>query len=188
MQYDDPDNKLGFKIPQIFYNRVFQIIAGSILFLALVGGLYAIMSRPESSQDDPARAGRDDLALEGFEDIDRAEVLPQQRREDHNDNEDNDNQAWTMFDPTVDPFSDPMRLTGTVTGGRSGTMAIIESSGTSYIVARHDFVDDLWAVREVRTDSVVLRAHNKEVTLYLDKPPVTRSLDPADEEDREEDE
>jgi len=188
MQYDDPDNKLGFKIPQIFYNRVFLIIAGSILFLALIGGLYGLISRQESTQDDPAQTDRDDSAVEGFEDIDRAEVLPQQRRDNYNDDRENDNQAWTMFDPTVDPFSDPMRLTGTVTGGRIGDMAIIESSGTSYIVARHDFVDDLWAVHEVRPDSVVLRAHYKEVTLFLDKPPVTRSLDPADEEDGKEDE
>jgi hypothetical protein len=95
---------------------------------------------------------------------------------------------WTSFDAGVDPFTDPMKLTGVVVGGRGGAMAIIESSGTAYIVAVGDYVDDLWAVREITSDMVVMRAYNQEVSLFLDQPPITRTLDGGlfEEEDQEE--
>lgn len=190
MHDDDPGKDLDFKAMPLFKNKRFMIIAGSILLLAVAGGFLSIIVTGDRATDGSAatEAGDDETALNDFAAAEEAEVLPQQRREDEEEDRDGDDQAWTMFDPSIDPFTDPMRLTGTATGGRSGTMAIIESSGTSYIVAENDYVDDLWAVREVWADRVILRAHDKEVTLYLDQPPVTRSLDPDDGDDQGEDE
>jgi len=71
----------------------------------------------------------------------------------------------------------PMILTGVVTGGRGGNMAIIESGGASYIVSEGDYVNDFWVVRRVYREMVVLRAHDREVSLYFDQPPATRTLD-----------
>ncbi len=191
MQHDDPGKALELKIPPILKNKLFLTIAGSILFLAVAGGVYGIFALRDFKTDEPliSEAGENGSAAEDQELTETAEVLPQQRRDSDTDSDNGDNEAWTMFDSSTDPFADPMRLTGTVTGGRSGTMAIIESSGTSYIVSEYDYVDDLWAVREVSADKVILRAHNKEIILYLDQPPVTRSLDPGnDGDDQGEDE
>ena len=181
----DPGKALDFKTPQIFKNKRFLIIAGAILFLAVAGGIYSIVvladrtaSELNIAEPDTAGSVSGDSAA-----ADLVEVLPQQRR----DNEDSEEQSWTTFDPMMDPFAEPMKLTGVVIGGRGGTMAIIESGGSSYIVAVGDYVDDLWAVYQITRGMVVLRAHNQEVSLYLDQPPVTRSLDnKSDENDQEE--
>lgn len=182
----DPGGELLEKIQHLLKNRLFVIIAGSILFFAVAGGVYALLLLQSQTASEPVAAGTEESGGDAEDSSDRAEVLPQQRREDSENRDENEPESWTMFDPTIDPFSDPMRLTGTAIGGAGGSMAIIESSGTSYIVAKDDYVDDLWSVRDVQPDRVILRAHNKEVTLFLDQPPVTRSLDPSFEEDNEE--
>jgi len=74
-------------------------------------------------------------------------------------------------------------LTGVVIGGRGGSMAIIESGGSSFIVTEGDYVDDLWAVIHIKRGMAVLRAYDQEVSLYLDQPAVTRSLDSSSETD-----
>ncbi|MCJ7806511.1 MAG: hypothetical protein MUP57_03050, partial [Clostridia bacterium] len=182
---DDPGKALDFKPLQIFKNKRFVIIAGAILLLAVAGGIYSVVvladrTTSESRIIEPDATG---LAPGDSDAADLVEVLPQQRR----DNEDSEEQSWTTFDPMMDPFAEPMKLTGVVIGGRGGTMAIVESSGSSYIVAVGDYVDDLWAVYQITRGMVVLRAHNQEVSLYLDQPPVTRSLDSnSDENDQEE--
>lgn len=185
----DPGGELLEKIQDLLKNRLFVIIAGAILFIAVAGGVYALLLLQSQTAGEPVATGTEESGAEAEDTSinDRAEVLPQQRREDVENRDENEPESWTMFDPTIDPFSDPMRLTGTAIGGAGGSMAIIESSGTSYIVAKDDYVDDLWSVRDVQPDRVILRAHNKEVTLFLDQPPVTRSLDPSFEEDNEDD-
>ena len=171
------------KLQELARNRTFLIIAGAILAIALVGGISSVLIlRSNSTAADGGNDGS--TAGMGGQDSDipeTAQVLPQQKRA----SEDADNDGWATFQPFVDPFSDPMKLTGVVFGGRGGAMAIIESSGTSYIVSEGDYVDDLWAVRSILYDSVILRAHNQEVSLYFDQPPETRTLEPLwdDEED-----
>jgi hypothetical protein len=112
------------------------------------------------------------------------EVLPQQKRNLENDAE---SSSWNAFEPVTDPFAGPMKLTGILLGGFNDSMAIIESSGMAYVVSVGDYVDDVWAVREIGREMVILRAHNLEVSLFLDQPPVTRTLDGDLEPDQEED-
>jgi len=165
MQQSRANKKKPSKLTELTGNKLYLVIAGVIILLAVTGAVYGT-------------AGNDSTVA------DTAEVLPQQIRinttEDEEDN-------YSGFEPFVDPFADPMKLTGVVIGGRGGAMAIIESSGTSYMVAVGDYVDDLWAVLQITRDMVILRAHNQEVSLFFDQPPVTRSLDSyREEEDLEE--
>lgn len=183
MQSDDPGKDLDYKpskIIDLIKNRLFIIIAGSVLVLAVVLSIYSIVilnNRTAAEADADQETETLNSEVDNPEDVEGlAEVLPQQVRS--NDDESSDNgQGWTAFGANVDPFSDPMKLTGVLYGGRGGPLAIIESSGTSYIVSEGDYVDDLWAVRSIVRDSVLLRAHNQEVRLYFDQAPETRSLD-----------
>ncbi len=191
MQYDDPGKDLDVKPSKIvtfLQNRLFYVIAGLILLLAVglsIFSLVIINNRndvAEEPQTTDLTAMNDDV--EGT-----AEVLPQQVRSNDDDDQDEE-RSWTAYEAPVDPFADPMRLTGVLYGGRGDPLAIIESSGTSYIVYEGDYVDDLWAVRSIVRDSVILRAHNQEVKLYFDQAPETRSLDSdrdLEEDDPEED-
>ncbi len=186
MQHDDPGKDLDYqpsKILSIVKNRLFVIIAGSVLVLAVVLSIYSVIilnNRTASEADRDQQTEAQGLEAGNSEEaVGKAEVLPQQvRSDDSNDsNGDDDDYEWSAFNPSVDPFSDPMKLTGVLYGGRGGAMAIIESSGTSYIVSEGDYVDDLWAVRSIVRDSVLLRAHNQEVKLFFDQAPETRSLE-----------
>lgn len=178
MYEDDPGMELDDRIPAILKNKVFLIAAGAVLLLAVIGGAYLFFFYPDSAappppgptQPIPPVAGRDN-----DDENDVAEVLPQPVREDESAQE--ENRTRRLPDPHVDPFSDPMRLTAVVFGGRGGNMAVVESSGTSYIVAEGDYVEDLWLVRRITWEAVILRAYNQEVSLFLNQPPVTRTLD-----------
>ena len=186
MQQGRAGKKKPSKLSELTGNRLYLVIAGVIILLAVTGAVYgALVLRNNLNAD----AEGDSQTLSGTASADpnvadTAEVLPQQIRINTTE-EDEDN--FSGFEPFVDPFADPMKLTGVVIGGRGGAMAIIESSGTSYMVAVGDYVDDLWAVLQITRDMVVLRAHNQEVSLFFDQPPVTRSLDSyREEEDPEE--
>ena len=174
MNRKDPGKDLDVKASQLFKllkNRMFLIIAGSILLIALVGGIFSVVLLRNHTASEELNV--DNTALNDQDIADTAEVLPQQIRS----NDDTNQRSWSAFTPGTDPFGGPMKLTGVVIGGRSGSMAIIESSGTSYIVSEGDYVDDLWAVRQITRETVILRAHNQEVSLFFDQPPSTRSLD-----------
>lgn len=190
MQNEDPGKDLDYRpsrILSLLKNRLFIIIAGSLLVLAVVLGIYSIVmlnnrTASETNNDQEIEAVDPEVVI--AEDVEgTAEVLPQQVRSDDDLNED---QGGSVFNPSVDPFSDPMKLTGVLYGSRGGPLAIIESSGTSYIVSEGDYVDDLWAVRSIVRDSVVLRAHNQEVELFFDQAPETRSLELDSEQEEDE--
>jgi hypothetical protein len=85
--------------------------------------------------------------------------------------------TWIPVNQYFDPFAAPIKLTGVVIGGFGGPMAIIESGGSSFIVKVGDYVDDLWAVLEIKREMVVLQAYNQEISLFFDQPPLTRMLD-----------
>ncbi len=187
MEGQEPVKRINIEIPEIFKNRLFIIIAGAILFIALAGGIFSVYLLRDKVAADGSPA-RDNLtgAISVPEEVgDVAEVLPQQRR---NTDDESSSDPGTYYEAGVDPFTDPMRLTGVVIGGRGGAMAIVESSGTAYIVAVGDYVDDLWAVREITRDMVVMRAYNQEVSLFLDQPPVTRTLDGGLDQDEDQEE
>lgn len=179
----EPEQALDSGFLSLLKNKVFLVVGGSILFLALVASTYSAVTLGnrveaelmalESNGNLPGLVGDDVVGV--------AEVLPQQRRE-------NDGQGMADGPGSfIDPFAEPMKLTGVAIGGHGGNMAIIESGGTSYIVAVGDYVDDLWAVTIISRDSAVLRAHNQEVSLFFGQPPVTRSLEFAPDIDENED-
>ena len=181
----------GSLVSQFPNNRLFLIIVGSILLLAVVGGLTSLfIMAGRTAAEQELTENNHPLAINGDDLVEQAEVLPQQIRS----NEDSEESDWSSSNPLTDPFGGPMKLTGIVTGGRGGPMAIVESSGTSYIVSEGDYVDDLWAVHEISRDIVIMRAHNQEVSLFLDQAPLIREMDPrwdleddeADEDDPEE--
>lgn len=169
-----------FKSMEIFKNKRFLILAGVILFLAVFGLAYSIVILTDRTaiEQVPTQPGTTGQVPSDSDNANLVEVLPQLQRS----SEEVADGALTSLNPIMDPFAEPIKLTGVVIGGRGGTMAIIESSGTSFIVAVGDYVDDLWAVYQITRGSAVLRARNQEVVLYLDQPPVTRSLDPRPDE------
>jgi hypothetical protein len=184
LQIKKPDIKLNLAIPDILKNNRFLIIAGALLFIVVAGGIVSLFLAGRQGASDQAGSSPDGSGLDSEqESADEAIVLPQQVR-----NEDFDGEtSWQLFRSNNDPFAQPMKLTGIVTGGRGGSTAIIEAGGSSYIVFEGDYVYDYWAVRLIAGDMVVLRAGDQEIFLYFDQPPVTRTLDLIpDEEDPEE--
>lgn len=179
---EDPGKELDYKTPQFFKNRTFLITVGTILFLAVVGGVYSIFMLGNSNAD--IDAGSQEDAASGQQGEEIAEVLPQNRR--INDGLEFDLDDWPAAGMPVDPFADPMRLTGVVVGGYGGTMAIIESSNTSYIVSVGDYVDDIWLVHRISRDGAVLRAGGQEIYIYLHHPPVVEPVESEPEEEVEE--
>ena len=176
------DNKLFLRF---LNNKLYLGITGFVLLVVIWWLVYGFVILPGISAQDRSTADQGRIeAVNDDEIVQQAEVLPQQIRQD-----DSEERSWSPFSSTSDPFGGPMKLTGIVTGGRGGGMAIVESSGTSYIVAEGDYVDDLWSVHRISLEQVVLRAHDQEVTLFFDKSPETRSLGTVnDEDDPEEDE
>ena len=171
------DNKLFLRF---LNNKLYLGITGFVLLVVIWWLVYGFVILPGISAQDRSTADQGRIeAVNDDEIVQQAEVLPQQIRQD-----DSEERSWSPFSSTSDPFGGPMKLTGIVTGGRGGGMAIVESSGTSYIVAEGDYVDDLWAVYSISPSTVTMRAHNQEVSLFLDQPPVIRELGyQRDEED-----
>ena len=182
---EDPGKELDYKTPQFLKNRVFLITAGAILFLAVAGGVYSIfMLGNGNSAGDAASREDADSGPQGEEVVEIAEVLPQNRR--YSDDLEFELDDWPAAGMPVDPFADPMRLTGVVVGGYGGTMAIIESSNTSYIVSVGDYIDDIWLVYRISRDGAVLRAGGQEIYIYLHHPPVVEPVEREPEVEAEE--
>jgi len=97
------------------------VIAGVIILLAVTGSVYGALALRNNLN---AAAGADNQALSGTASADStvadtAEVLPQQIRINTTEEDENDSSG---FEPFVDPFADPMKLTGVVIGGRGGAI------------------------------------------------------------------
>ena len=150
------------------------LITGCVVVLFITGILMIIFngSQPDTAAGSIPALSEDRRSGKAADTIEIAEVLPQQRRNDGSMQEG----TWIPVSPYIDPFADPIKLTGIATGGAGWSMAIIESGGSSYIVSVGDYVDDLWAVLDIKSEQVILRAYNQEITLFLDQPPLTRTL------------
>lgn len=189
MEKTDAGKEPETRTPSLFKNRTFLIVAGSILLVAMIGTIYSAVAINKRLEAEFA-AAEDEIFLTGSvgqDIVGIAEVLPQQRRDNFDDS-----YIGPAGSAIMDPFAEPMRLRGVTIGGLGGNMAIIESGGSAYIVSVGDYVDDLWAVTKITRGTAVLRAHNQEVSLFFDQPPVTRSLeidpDRDDDDDAGEDE
>lgn len=151
------------------------LITICVLALFITGIVIIVLSGSQTGDDlkaiadNPGNAGGDQAA----DTVVVAEVLPQQRRSDGT----MEDGTWVPVNQYFDPFAEPIKLTGVAIGGSGGPMAIIESGGSSFIVKVGDYVDDLWAVLEIKREMVILRAYNQEISLFLDQPPLTRTLD-----------
>lgn len=148
----------------------------AVLVLALAGGIYSIYLAQGQMAQKGLQAAPEALSasadLSSKQEV--VEVLPQQKR---NLSDELESSQLNIFEPVIDPFAGPMKLTGILHAGFNDSMAIIESSGMSYICTVGDYIDDVWAVREIGQETVILRAHNLEVSLFLDQAPETRTLD-----------
>lgn len=181
MYDDDPGRELDYKPPSLLKRRGFIVAIILVVILAAGGGFWALnllRGDDESAagtgpENDPEEG---DIPLLG---TDLAEVLPQERRE-HGSNSDREQSdlAWSF-----DPFADPLNITGVISGGRGGSMAIIESGSASHVVSAGDYVNGVWSVRRVEEDRAVLRARDREITIFLEGPPQVRRLDLMDEEE-----
>ena len=151
------------------------LITGCVLALFVTGVLIIIFngSQPGDEVRTLAETPGTIGSSQASDTIEVAEVLPQQRRSDGT----MEDGTWVPVNQYFDPFAEPIKLTGVAIGGSGGPMAIIESGGSSFIVKVGDYVDDLWAVLEIKRETVILRAYNQEVSLFLDQPPITRTLD-----------
>jgi hypothetical protein len=170
----EPQNTSSF-LDKLKERQLYVIIIGVVVVLfiaAIIYGIFYTNSNNVADQDlaeDTEEATANNENVNDSEVDDTAVVLPQQVRSDEN--------GSATGSTMMDPFAGPMKLTGIATGGYGGAMAIIESSGTSYIVTVGDYVDDLWAVYEITHERVVLRVHDQEVSLFFDQPPEIRNLE-----------
>jgi hypothetical protein len=196
MQNNEKENTKSRNQPKTnkftdFFNKLFEqvrlfsenlkkdkqllLITCCVLALLVTGIVIIVLSG--SKADDNLRAlGETPGNSSGENDADAvvvAEVLPQQRRSDGT----MEDGTWVPVNQYFDPFAEPIKLTGIAIGGAGGPMAIIESGGSSFIVKVGDYVDDLWAVLDIKRGTVTLRAYNQEISLFLDQPPLTRTLD-----------
>ncbi|MFO8192710.1 MAG: hypothetical protein R6U08_08100 [Bacillota bacterium] len=169
----EPQNTSSF-LDKLKERQLYVIIIGvvAVLFIAaIIYGIFYTNSNDVADQDlaaDIEETTDDNENVNDSEVDDTAVVLPQKVRFE---------EGGSATGSMIDPFVGPMKLTGIATGGYGGSMAIVESSGTSYIVTVGDYVDDLWAVYEITHERVVLRVHDQEVSLFFDQPPEIRNLE-----------
>ncbi len=165
----------GLFIQHLKHDKQLQLIAGCVLALFVTGVLIIILNGSKTGDDLRAvtKIPGDEGSNPAAGTVDLAEVLPQQRRNDGT----MEDGSWVPVNPYFDPFNEPIRLRGVAIGGSGGPMAIIESGGSSFIVKVGDYVDDLWAVLDIKRETVILRSYHQEISLFLDQPPLTRTLD-----------
>jgi hypothetical protein len=151
------------------------LITGCVLALLVTGIVIIVLSGSRAGEELQALGEVPGIASgeKAADAVVVAEVLPQQRRSDGT----MEDGTWVPVNQYFDPFAEPIKLTGVAIGGSGGPMAIIESGGSSFIVKVGDYVDDLWAVLDIKRETVTLRAYNQEISLFLDQPPLTRTLD-----------
>ena len=130
------------------------VIGGAAAAVLLVAGIATvwILNRPAALPETPA--GGSPVAAG-----DEASVLPQTRRDN--------GQIQGLGELTRDPFATPLKLTGIATGGAGGSMAIVESGGTTYIVSTGDMIDGFWSVIGITDDTVSLSSEQGGVTLRM---------------------
>ncbi len=177
-------DQVGLIIENLKKDKQLLLVACCVVALIAAGVVIIVLNSSQHADDIQALAdtpgGSDSDKADGSVVV--AEVLPQQRRSDGV----MEDGSWVPVNQYVDPFAEPIKLTGVAIGGSGGPMAIIESGGNSYIVKVGDYVDDLWAVLEINRETVVLRAYNQEISLFLKQPPQTRMLDDGFDNDGQE--
>lgn len=172
-----PSQKVDFasksrrKGRQLLQDKRMLLIGGIVLAVLIVAGISTIfiLNRPTAK---PVTTGSGNTTTVSGEE---AQVLPQTKR----DNGQN-------LDPfTRDPFASPLKLTGIITGGPGGSMAIVESGGTSYVVTVGDLLDEFWTVLKITQEVVLLTAGDRDVSLRLQHRVVEERYGEAAEEDAE---
>jgi hypothetical protein len=152
---------------QLLQNKRVLMIGGIVLALLVVVGISTIfiLNRPTAK---PVTTGSTNTG-------EAAEVLPQVQR---------DNGLTGGSDLFArDPFAAPLRLTGLITGGAGGSMAIVESSGTTYVVIVGDVIDEFWTVLKISLEEVLITSGDREVSLRLHHRLVEEQSGEAAEED-----
>jgi len=150
-----PEERAGVrKFLRLPRQRRYLLIGGAALACLVVFAAAAILiiNRPAAA---PAAAEEDEAPATA----EPATVLPQIKREGEQNPE--------IEIITRDPFASPLKLTGIVTGGAGGSMAIVESGGTAYIVAAGEMIAKYWSVQEITDDTVFLTSADGEVVLRI---------------------
>jgi hypothetical protein len=142
------------KVLRLPLTKRMAVIGGAVITVLILAGIATvlILNRPAALPETPAGGN---LPAAGGE----AAVLPQTRRDN--------GQIQGLGELIRDPFATPLKLTGIATGGAGGSMAIVESGGTTYIVSTGDAIDDFWSVVNITHDTVSLSSEQGEVTLRL---------------------
>ncbi len=146
----------AFSLSRLQQNKFFRLgLIALVAVLLVVTSIYLINLRRSAAQRGLAENGN----LADTPPADIAQMLPQNRRDTVSESE----AIWFARDP----FASPLKLTGIVTGGWGELMAIVESGSTATIVTAGDMVGEVWTVIEIKNDSVILQAADREVILQL---------------------
>lgn len=137
---------------KLLRNKRVLLIGLAVLVVAGIG-IVLILNRAATKPSTPGSGNPTDISG------DEAEMLPQSKRDN------GQTQNFEVF--SRDPFASPLKLTGIVTGGTGGSMAIVESSGTTYVVSVGDVIDDFWTVLKITHEMVLLTAGDRDVSLRL---------------------
>jgi Tfp pilus assembly protein PilP len=86
----------------------------------------------------------------------KVEILPQKVR-----TEDQKNEGGNVTSQ-IDPFEQPMVLSGVLVNDNGDNIAIIESEGKSFVVKEGDTVGKNWKVEEIKEDGVILNNGEKD--------------------------
>jgi len=88
------------------------------------------------------------------------DILPKIERKEEDDKYNSSSSA--------NPFELPMKVSGIVIGSYEQSIAIIETSQTSHIVKVGDFIDNLWEVKKIEENGVLLLNGQKEIYISFE--------------------
>lgn len=146
----------GFK--KFIAQNKFLIFGGSIVIILLVvlASIYfslGILGQTKTHET---------ISLKDTEGIQQVEVLPQLQRA---------TETASSSDPQsekpLDPFNGPITLKGIVMNSNGNSVAVIEASGNSYVVAANDTISNTWKVESISANQVVLKYGDRDYTLTL---------------------
>lgn len=75
-----------------------------------------------------------------------------------------------------DPFNVAYNLKGVITGGNSGSMAIIEAGNTAYVAGVGEDIEGGWKVKEIKAGAVTLTAGEQVMELKFNGRVKTRQI------------
>jgi len=131
----------------------------------------AVINQEQNSGEEVTTQKEEPATAEGKADPNQnAVMLPQTERPI----EEEENNEAAKSDQINDPFAGPILLKGVMLKGGSGSLAIIEAGGTSYICGEGEKIAGGWKVENIEYEQVLLKKDAQEMVIYLSNPAASK--------------